>query len=120
MMRLPHCPLTRVTHKGLMMTTLTEDQKVAIIKRLANDRVAGAINGYVLLNHSIERAFVEVLENAELIPRFTKNDKLKCRQIGIAIGYYVKCERYIQRQSKDKSEAFIQNGYAYKRAGNHD
>ena len=92
---------------------MTEEQKIESIRRLANHKVSQAIEYYIGLSYSVETAFVKVLENAELIRGFTQNDILKCRRIGIAIGYYVKAERYIVRQSKNRNEAFIQNGFAY-------
>lgn len=102
------------------MKQLNDNEKIEAIKRLANHNINQAMQYYIGLSYSVERAFVEVLENAELIRGFTKNDKMKCRHIGIVIGYYVRTNRYVNRLVKDKNKEFIQNGYAYVRANHHD
>lgn len=98
------------------MKTLNEEQKRAIIGKLVNLRIDSAMIDEFGQGKPVSETFIHVLKNAELIRGFTKNDILRCRQIGIAIGYYVKAERYIVRQAKDHNEEFIQNGFAYKLA----
>lgn len=95
---------------------MTEEQKQANISQMANADIKRAIAEEMGKGLAFIPAFIHVLENAELIRGFTKNDKLKCRHIGIVIGYFVKTNRKVSLLVKDRNKEFIQNGYAYIRS----